>query len=43
MDRHVLGAVVLEDTPDIRCPRDERQVTQEDRNLDDALDEGLSE
>ena len=30
VDRHVLGAVVLEDPPDVRRPRDQQQVAQED-------------
>ena len=41
VDRHVLGAVVLEDAPDVRRPRDQRQVAEEDRDPDEALDDVL--
>ena len=43
MDRHVLGAVVLEHAPDVRGPRDQQQVAEEDRDPDQALDEVLDE
>src|SRR4051812_16310492 len=38
-DRLVLGAVVLEDPPQVGQARDERQVAEEDRRAQDALDE----
>src|SRR5207244_871567 len=43
VDRHVLGAVVLEDAPDIAGLGDEQQVAEEDRDPDQALDEMLDE
>ena len=43
VDRHVLGAVVLEDAPDVRGLRDQEQVAEEDRDADQALDEVLDE
>ena len=43
VDRHVLGAVVLEDAPDVRRAPDEQQVAEEDRDPDQALDEVLDE
>ena len=43
VDRHVLGAVVLEHPPDVRRLRDEHQVAQEQRDPDEALDEVLDE
>ena len=43
VDRHVLGAVVLEDAPDVRGPGDEREIAEEDRDPDEALDEVLDE
>ena len=43
VDRHVLGAVVLEDAADVRRARDEHQVAEEDRDPDEALDEVLDE
>ena len=43
VDRHVLGAVVLEDPADVRRPPDEHEVAEEDRDPDEALDEVLDE
>ena len=39
----MLGAVVLEDPPDVLGPRDQEQVAEEDRDPDQALDEVLDE
>ena len=39
VDRHVLGAVVLEDAVDVRHAGDDREVAEEDADLDKALDE----
>ena len=41
VDGHVLGAVVLEDAPDLRRPADEQQVADEDGDPDEALDQVL--
>ena len=41
VDRHVLGAVVLEHPVDVRRARDERQVGQEQSDLDHALERRL--
>ena len=41
VDGHVLGAVVLEDAPDVRHPRDQAQVAEEDGDPDQALDDVL--
>ena len=35
VDRHVLGAVVLEHAPDVRRPGDQQQVAEEDRDPDE--------
>ena len=43
VDRHVLGAVVLEDPPDVRGARDQHQVAEEDRDPDQPLDEVLDQ
>ena len=43
VDRHVLGAVVLEHAADVRARGDEREVAEEDRDPDEALDEVLDE
>ena len=43
MDRHVLGAVVLEDPPDVRRAPDQQQVAEEDHDPDQPLDEVLDE
>ena len=43
VDRHVLGAVVLEDPPDVGRLADEHEVAEEDRDPDEALDEVLDD
>ena len=43
VDGHVLGAVVLEDAPDLRRAADEQQVAHEDGDPDETLDEVLDE
>ena len=43
MDRHVLGAVVLEDPLDVRHLRDQHQVAEEDPDPDEPLDHVLDE
>jgi hypothetical protein len=43
MDRHVLGAVVLEHAGDVRGPRDECEVTQEDRDPDEPFGQVLDQ
>ncbi len=39
VDRHVLGAVVLERAPHVRRPRHQQQIAEEDDDLDHALGE----
>ena len=41
VDGHVLGAVVLEDPVDVRGPRDQGEIAQEDPDLDDPLERRL--
>jgi hypothetical protein len=43
VDRHVLGAVVLEDAPDVGRLGDEDEVAEEDPDPDQALDEVLDD
>ena len=43
VDRHVLGAVVLEHALDVLGLGDQQQVADEDRDPDQALDEVLDE
>jgi hypothetical protein len=43
VDRHVLGAVVLEDAPDVGGLGDQDEVAQEDPDADQALDQVLDE
>src|SRR5437016_12344505 len=39
VDRLVLGAVILEDAPQVGEQRDEREIRDEDRHTDEALDD----
>ena len=43
VDRHVLGAVVLEDAGDVRRATDQREVAEEDPDPDEPLDEVLDQ
>ena len=43
VDRHVLGAVVLEDACDVRRPTDQGEVAEEDPDADEPLDEVLDQ
>ena len=43
VDRHVLGAVVLEHPPDVRRLGDEHQVADEDRDPDEPFDQVLDQ
>ena len=43
VDRHVLGAVVLEDPADVRRARDQHEIAEEDRDPDQPFDQVLDE